>query len=142
MRTSREIDAYPGNASEWNACHPNEEASEEINVLFGIGSAFEESYGFYIDGVDENTAKFPPKWEDRAIVIFVADCGKNIRVVAPCLDDLIVSKLHRLDPKDKEFIRACQQIRPLKIALIKSRLEESGPEPEILANALGFLDTL
>ena len=142
MRTSGEIDAYPGNAGDWEARNRGEIASEAINVMFGIGSPFHTSFGFYIDGVDENTANFPPRWDERAIVKVVKDGKKNVRVIAPCLEDLIVSKLQRLDPKDKEFIRASQQIQPLNVALIKMRLEESFPEPEIIANARGFLDAL
>lgn len=60
MRTSGEIDAYPGNIREWEAKNPGDLASEEINVLFGWGSQFHETFGFYIDGVDETTAKLPP----------------------------------------------------------------------------------
>ena len=142
MRTSGEIDAYPGNSKEWEARNPGELASEEINVMFGFGSAFHATHGFYIDGVDENTAKFPPGWDERALVKVIEGGEKKIRVIAPCLDDLIVSKLQRLDPKDMEFIRACQLIQPLNVGLIKARLADSIPEPEIIANARGFLDTL
>ena len=142
MKASGEIDAYPGNIREWEACHPNDLASEEINAMFGFGSNFHGTFGFYIDGVDENTAKFPPGWDERATVKVVKDGEKNIRVIAPCLEDLIVSKLQRLDPKDEEFIRACRQIQSLNVVLIKARLEELTPEPDIFANACGFLDTL
>jgi len=65
MKVSPEIDAFPGNAKIWEtqekAKHPGEnpEASEHINALFGEGSRFHETHGFYIDGVDENTAMLP-----------------------------------------------------------------------------------
>ena len=68
--------------------------------------------------------------------------AKKIQVIAPSLEDLIVSKLHRLDPKDKDFILACQQIQQLDIGLIEARLENSKPAAEIAANAFGFLDAL
>ncbi|MGB7658956.1 MAG: hypothetical protein WBL96_11575, partial [Pseudolabrys sp.] len=69
MRVSPEIDAYPANARLWEleekVRHPNEspEASEHINALFGSGSLFHQTHGFYIDGVDENTAKLPAGWQ-------------------------------------------------------------------------------
>jgi hypothetical protein len=65
MRTSPEIDAYPGNARDWERRekqkHPDEfpEASEHIDALFGSGSQFHQTHGFFIDGVDENTAMLP-----------------------------------------------------------------------------------
>ena len=107
MRTSGEIYAYPGNIREWAACHPGALASEEVNAMFGWGSEFHGTHGFYIDGVDEDTAKLPPGWKKRAVEKTVMDEGTAIRVMAPCLHDLIVSKLQRLSPKDKDFIRTC-----------------------------------
>jgi hypothetical protein len=65
MKISPEIDAFPANAKLWEtqekAKHPGEspEASEHINARFGEGSQFHETHGFYIDGVDENTAILP-----------------------------------------------------------------------------------
>lgn len=142
MRTSGEIDAYPANIREWEANHSGALASEEINALFGWGSEFHRVHGFYIDGVDEDTAKLPPGWQERAVENTVLDEGAAVRVIAPCLDDLVVSKLQRLSPKDKDFIRACHRTRPLDLALIEKRLAASRPAPEIAAQARAFLDTL
>jgi hypothetical protein len=109
MRTSHEIDAYPANNRDWEAQHPGTEASEEINALFGYGSAFHSQFGFYIDGVDEETAKLPPGWRDRSQFREWEDGGIKIKAIAPSINDLIVSKLHRLIDKDQEYIRACHQ---------------------------------
>jgi len=91
VRFSREIDAYPANARAWQAEH-NVEASEEINALFGYGSQFAKTHGFYIDGVDERTAMLPPDWRSRAAVRSENVDGRRVRVVAPGPEDLIVSK--------------------------------------------------
>lgn len=142
MRTSGEIDAYPGNIHGWESQNPGQLASEEINVWFGIGSRFHETFGFYIDGVDAETAKFPPGWRERAVGKTVHVDGKTIRAVAPCIEDLIVSKLHRLGRKDRNFIRACHDMRALDGALIEQRLAETGPAEEIAIRAKMFLETL
>ena len=105
VRFSREIDAYPANAGAWQAEH-NVEASEEINALFGYGSQFAKTHGFYIDGVDERTAMLPPDWRLRAAVRSENVDGRRVRVVAPGPEDLIVSKLARLEDKDRDWIRA------------------------------------
>ena len=71
IRSSLEIDAYPGNAKVWeieqikNGGEASAEASEHIHGLFGEGSAFHISHGFYIDGVDEGTARLPRGWNTR-----------------------------------------------------------------------------
>lgn len=142
LRTSGEIDAYPGKNQAWESRHPGELASDEINVWFGIRSSFHDTFGFYIDGVDEDTAKLPPGWRARAITRTVQDGVKSIRAVAPCLEDLIVSKLHRLDRKDRDFIRACHNMNALDVALIQQRLAETEPEADIAARANMFLEML
>jgi hypothetical protein len=99
LRTSREIDAYPGNARLWEITEKSRdptfdaEASEEIAALFGVGSAFHAQFGFYIDGVDENTSRLPDGWRDRAIEQVVKLQDRDVVAIAPCPEDLIVSKL-------------------------------------------------
>src|SRR5260221_13973786 len=63
MRGTPEVDAYPENARLWEIEEakkgdgPPLEASEHIHGLFGEGSPFHSTHGFYIDGVDEATAR-------------------------------------------------------------------------------------
>jgi hypothetical protein len=74
MRGSPEIDAYPENARVWEIEEGSRgdgtplEASEHIHGLFGEGSLFHNTHGFYIDGVDEGTARLPRGWHTRAMV--------------------------------------------------------------------------
>ncbi|ACI99983.1 DUF6036 family nucleotidyltransferase [Rhodospirillum centenum] len=142
LRNSPEIDAYPANAGEWLKTS-GIEASEEINALFGEGSQFHIAHGFYIDGVDETTAKLAPDWLDRAVVLDVdRPGGGRVRAIAPSTVDIIVSKLHRLAEKDRTYIRECNRVRPLDIPCTKRLLLSSGPDSAILARALAFLDGL
>jgi len=109
LRMSSEIDIYPGNATEWQASRQDSiEASEEINALFGEGSTFHETHGYFIDGVDENTAKLPPGWllRSKMLEIKLQD-GRTVQAIAPEPADLIASKLARGDPKDVRFTSIC-----------------------------------
>jgi hypothetical protein len=148
MRISPEIDAYPANAKIWEVeekkKHPAEspEASEHIDALFGSGSQFHQTHGFYIDGVDEKTAKLPTGWQARAIVRQVDIGERRVTAVAPCPEDLIVSKLARLDDKDKSFIEAYHSERPLNLALIAERIGLSNFEPAIADRALSYVRSL
>jgi hypothetical protein len=125
MRTSPEIDVYPENAKDWETQekrkHPDEspEASEHIDALFGSGSQFHRTHGFYIDGVDENTAMLPP-----------------------CPEDLIVSKLARLDDKDKSFVEAYHAERPLDPSVIEERIRLSDFEAPIAERARAYIRNL
>lgn len=145
MRMSLEIDAYPGNARTWEAERKNEldsEASEHIHGLFGFGSQFHQTHGFYIDGVDENTATLPLDWQQRAVVTFLQVNGRNVAALAPCPEDLIVSKLARLDEKDKAFIEAYHEQRPLDPELIEERIRSSKFEPAAALAAIEFIKAL
>ena len=62
--------------------------------------------------------------------------------VAPCTDDMIVSKLARLVEKDREYIFACHDVRGLDIGLIKSRFSECQSGSAFEENAFRFLDGL
>jgi len=148
MRLSLEIDAYPENARIWEIAEkekdPNSqaEASEHIDALFGSGSQFHRSHGFYIDGVDENTAKLPNGWLVRALVRGIEVDGRTVLAVAPCPEDLIVSKLARLDPKDRAFLEAYHAERPLDLAVIESRIQDSQIEPAVAERAIAYVRNL
>jgi hypothetical protein len=141
-RMSVEFDAYPANAAAWQIRNDGQEASEEINALFGFGSPFHEVFGFYIDGVDENTAILPKDWKARAVHIRIPDDGREVTAIAPCLNDLIVAKLARLDEKDRRFVAACHRAQALSVERLRSLLDLTriGAAQKRAANA--FLDSL
>ena len=103
-------------------------------------SQFEARYGFYIDGVDDSTARLPPDWAERQVEIEINVYGRPGFVVAPCLDDIIVSKLHRLEQKDMDFIEVVADARGVHVPTVMARLKTTGPDPAILARAEAFLD--
>jgi Nucleotidyltransferase of unknown function (DUF6036) len=148
MRTSPEIDAYPDNAKQWETeerkKHPGEhpEASEQINALFGSGSQFHRTHGFYIDGVDQHTARLPDGWEARAVTREVRFGRRIVTAIAPCPDDLIVSKLARLDDKDKDYVEAYYTERPLDGALLEERIALSHFEPAVAQRARTYVRSL
>jgi hypothetical protein len=148
MRGSPEIDAYPANARMWeineeaNGDGIPREASEHIDGLFGESSAFHHAHGFYIDGTDENTAKLPEGWNARAIVRRIEVDGRMVRAVAPAPEDLIVSKMARLDDKDKAFVEAYHNARPLDIALIEQRIAATDLDRAVAARALAYVRSL
>jgi hypothetical protein len=148
MRGTPEIDAYPGNAKAWEIEEasktdgPGVEASEHINGLFGEGSQFHETHGFYIDGVDELTAKLPRDWQTRATILRFDVDGTWVKTIAPAPDDLIVSKLARLDDKDKDFVEAYHHERKLDIELIEQRIADTDLDPAIARRAIAYVRSL
>lgn len=139
---SDEFDAYPGNAREWERMNPGFEASEEVNALFGEGSQFAVAYGFYVDGVDEETARLPSNWRERACRMSIADGENSITIIAPSLIDLIVSKLFRFEAKDREFARLVSARHEIDVEAIKATFLSLSPNPDHAALVLSFLDGL
>lgn len=131
LRISKEIDAYPANWKIWEeACNrsaapgtPAAESSEEIAVLCGDGSTFENQWGFYIDGVNGETAPLPIGWQERAVYKEGQNRnGTTVTVVAPCPEDILASKSLRLADKDKDYIELYHKFRPIDAALMRERV--------------------
>lgn len=124
LRLTPEIDIYPGNNRDWEAANPGTEASEEINGLFGAMSRFEEQFGFYLDGVDEHTAKMPADWKSRARTATIDVYGRHVTIVCPAIEDVAVSKLLRFAEKDRNFIVDCVNADRLDVDTVLVRLKQ------------------
>ena len=68
--------------------------------------------------------------------------GRAVKAVAPSPDDLIVSKLARLDDKDKDFVEAYHRARPLDIQLIEKRIAEAALDPALAKRAIAYVRSL
>ena len=138
---SPEIDAYPVNAEEWERAE-GREASEEINGVLGYMSQFHDTHGFYVDGVDAGTAMLPEDWRSRAHLRMVPTRTGHVRVTAPSLEDLAISKLCRSDPKDMNFVRDLSDRGAVDIGTIRNRLRRMSVPDERLTLIDAFLDAL
>jgi hypothetical protein len=93
---SDKADVYPRN-------HP--ERTELIDGSIGELSPFHQTFGYYAQGVGEQTATLPHGWEQRLIPV------RNARTRGAtgwCLEvhDLAISKYAANREKDREFVRA------------------------------------
>jgi len=93
---SAEADVYPLH-------HP--ERADLIDGSIGEGSAFHEAFGYYAQGVGEETATLPKGWKARLVRISSATTAGTSGL---CLEvhDLAVSKYAAGREKDLDFTRA------------------------------------
>lgn len=145
-RESPEIDAFPANARIWELTEAKRTrdgvqpiASEHIDGLFGSESPFHRTHGFYIDGVDETTARLPKGWQTRAVRVRTEVAGRTVTGVAPAREDLVVSKLARLDERDKRFVNAIHAMRPLDLDLVERRIRETDLDSTIAERAVAYV---
>lgn len=136
LRQSVEFDVYPTDAARWARENEGLEASEQIFAILGEGSAFHRRRGFFVDGVDENTAMLPPDWLETAGVREVpSGFGSVVRAIAPSVTNIVSAKLHRGDPRDIEFASRCLRLGLTSHSDVLTAIRSTPSEPAIGASA-------
>lgn len=142
MRNTPEIDIYLAREKSWAERNAPALPDFEIEGLFGQRSPFHQKYGFFIDGVSPDTAPLPDGWETRAVFREILHEGKTITAIAPCIEDLVVSKLKRLETKDREFIEGCIRTRGLDLERVRDGLFRAPFDVHHRERALRYLSGL
>jgi hypothetical protein len=118
MTGSIDVDLYPKN---------DPDRAFEIADKLGLGSDFEQTYGYYADAVSPMLPTLPEGWEQRLIRI-AFDSGAVAWFLEP--NDAGISKYVRGEPRDREWIRAGLLASILSIPTIEYRFRETIMEPE------------
>ena len=119
LRHSMEADVYP-------KLHP--ELSDIIEGSLGRYSQFDQTFGFYADGVSPETATLPGDWESRLVRV----CNENTDgAIGWCLEphDIAYSKLVTRREKDMEFVAQLlrhKMIRPSVVDKLIAGTADSG----------------
>jgi len=105
----------------------NEKLSDLIDGAIGEGSPFEDSFGYYAQGVDSTTCILPAGWRDRLVRLQSANTDGKVGF---CLEptDLFLSKCAANREKDRNFNRALLRhgIVQVKTALERLGLHANG----------------
>lgn len=119
--------------------------ADELSAVAGEWSDFDETHGFFLDGVDDTTAKLPNGWRERLVVVSnenTRGVGTGEQFTGLCLDkeDLCVAKLLAYREKDQAFVGALIQHGIVHGDLIVERLRSVQERwPTEAARALGWL---
>lgn len=68
--------------------------------------------------------------------------GRTVIGVAPAPADLVVSKVARLDERDKRFVSAIHGTRPLDLELIEQRIRETDLDAAVAERAIAYIRSL
>lgn len=94
----------------------------ELAPALGQGSPFEASNGYYLDPISPGVATLPADWEERLVRIELEP-----RLAAWFLEpnDAAVSKYARMEPRDREWIRAGLRAKILSLPIVESRFAQT-----------------
>ncbi len=109
MAVSIDVDAW---------CRRDPARVFELVVALGQGSAFEAAHGYYLGPVSPRVATLPDGWEERFVRIGL-EASLAVWFLEP--NDAAVSKYARMEPRDREWIRARVEGRVLSLPTIDAR---------------------
>ena len=127
---SREADLIPVDAPD---------KSDVISVVLGEYSPFDQSFGYFGDGVDLETARLPSNWQDRLVPIENANTNGYVGL---CLEphDLLIAKYFAGREKDHEFCAALVAARLVDAAVLHERLAATQLDPDDRARIAAKID--
>jgi hypothetical protein len=121
LLVSAEADVFPLNRPE---------KADLIDGSIGEGSRFHELYGYYAQGVGEETATLPQGWRERLVHILNSNTNG---ITGLCLEvhDLAISKYVAGREKDLEFTRELAKHGMTKAEVLLERLEKTRVSAEL-----------
>lgn len=112
LRASVEADLFPLH-------HPDR--AELIDGSIGELSPFHETFGYYAQGVDEQTARLPAGWKERLVVIENENTG-SARGLCLEVHDLLIAKVIAGREKDLSFLGEAARYRLADAGVLAQRL--------------------
>jgi uncharacterized nucleotidyltransferase DUF6036 len=110
LLVSMEADVYPRH-------HP--ERADLIDGSIGELSPFHQTFGYYAQGVGQETAKLPAGWQERLISVPVG----QVRGLCLEVHDLVLSKWAAGREKDREFVKEAVRHGLVQADILRERLE-------------------
>lgn len=102
--------------------HP-EDKGEIVEALMGELSWYHDKHGAYVEVCGPATFEAPGSWRSRAKVLTMPDY-EGVRIVVPHPHDVLVAKLPRLSPSDRDHVELILEQLPLE----RERLDELADE--------------
>ena len=94
----------------------------ELARALGQGSSFDAENGYYLDPISPRVATLPEGWEQRLVRIEL-EPGLAAWFLEP--NDAAVSKYARMEPRDREWVRAGLEAAILSLPIVESRFAQT-----------------
>lgn len=115
------------------------ERADVIDGSIGEGSPFHATYGYYAQGVGEETAVLPRGWQERLVPVRIA----NTRgATGWCLEvhDLLIRRAVAGREKDRAFVREAIRHRLVQAGTLRERLAETPIDELVAARGRGWIE--
>ncbi|MDO8377422.1 DUF6036 family nucleotidyltransferase [Phenylobacterium sp.] len=116
MAMTREVDLFAYDVEDVDG------VSEELDGSLGQGSNFDNTFGYYCDGVGAETAILPTDWLDRAMEYRTPE-APGITAIVPEPEDIALAKLCAWRPKDISWLVAAARGAIIKLDVMRARLQ-------------------
>ena len=104
-----------------------DEIAFDLDASLGAASPFDETYGYYCDGVGPDSAILPAGWEGRSR-IYASPAANGVTAVVPHPNDIALSKLAAGRPKDIDWLVAAARFGMISLDAMQSRFYEMPPD--------------
>lgn len=105
-------------------CYPPEKG-EILTAMMGELSWYHDKHGVFVEVWAPETFAAPEGWRERARLVTHQDLP-HVRLIVPHPHDVLISKLERMESKDREHARSVLAEYPLEPAVF-DRLVASSP---------------
>ena len=107
---------------------PDDSKAMRINGAIGEDTLFDETFGYYAEGIGRDLLVLPSDWEARAVMLTAVGVT-NVTAVIPEIHDLAVAKLAAGRDKDFAWARTLIQSGHLRPEVLLERAANTRLEP-------------
>lgn len=119
LAMTRDVDLFAQDATD----DAGAAAAFELDGSLGRDSDFDNTFGYYCDGVESQTAILPSDWKTRARQYQSASTN-GVSALVPHPDDIAVSKLCAGRDKDLEWLAVASRHDLVNLELLATRFEK------------------
>jgi hypothetical protein len=118
---------------------PDGSKALRLNGAIGELTRFDESYGYYAEGVEDGLCRFPEGWRERLIPV---ESPATNGVTGLCVEphDLCASKLLTGRDKDLKYVASLLRSGHVKVDVLIERIQSTDATANEFERTIGFLE--
>ena len=97
-----------------------------LTRIGGFESALAKKYNIHVSPLAEISFSVPNNWKEKLTLLPLG--LRNLAVFVPCLEDILLGKMARLEPRDFEDILALHEKKLINLKKLLDRLKENKKE--------------